>query len=142
MQAELREKIITFLSTIKSPHNRYNFFKLLNYHGKVLLDNSLKIKQIFSASNVKYGLSPFTDREIEIVERLIIELYGKFYIKCRIKDKYKITKPDEIVKQLWVYKLLNEYNYPKEGIDVERVVYFGPYPYIIFEGKRRKNDDK
>ena len=111
-----------------------------------------KIKQIFSASDVKHGLSLFTDRDIKAVESLIIELDAKFHIKCQIKDKYKIAKPEEIVRQLWVYRLLNEYNYPKERIDVERVVYFGArdsglvdvvvlqedlqHPYIIFEVKR------
>ncbi|WP_353685148.1 N-6 DNA methylase [Thermodesulfovibrio sp. 3907-1M] len=63
-----------------------------------------------------------------------------------------VAKPEEIVRQLWVYRLLNEYNYPKERIDVERVIYFGSrdsgladivvlqedlqHPYIIFEIKR------
>ncbi|MGC8888285.1 MAG: type I restriction enzyme HsdR N-terminal domain-containing protein, partial [Verrucomicrobiia bacterium] len=83
------------------------------------------ITQIFSASDVKHGLSLFTDREIKSVENLIIERDGKFHIKCQIKDRYKAAKPEEIVRQLWVYRLLNEYSYPKERIDVERVVDFG-----------------
>lgn len=111
-----------------------------------------KIKQIFSASDVKHGLSIFSDKEINAVEDMITEQDGKFNIKCQIKDKYKVAKPEEIVRQLWVYRLLNEYNYPKERVDVERVVYFGSrdsgladvvvlqedlqHPYIIFEVKR------
>lgn len=88
-------------------------------------NNPSKIAQIFSASDVKHGLSLFTNREIRAVEDMIIERDGKFYIKCQIKDKYRLAKPEEIVRQLWIYRLLNEYNYPKERIDVERVVYFG-----------------
>jgi type I restriction enzyme M protein len=115
-------------------------------------NNPPKITQIFSASDVKHGLSLFTEKEIRAVEGLIIEQDRKFYIKCQIKNKIKIAKPEEIVRQLWVYRLLNEYNYPKERIDVERVVYFGSrdsgladivvlhedlqHPYIIFEVKR------
>jgi type I restriction enzyme M protein len=111
-----------------------------------------KVEQIFSASDVKHGLSLFTSEEISAVERLIEDRDGKFYIKCQIKDRYKIAKPEEIVRQLWIYKLLNEYNYPKERIDVEKVVSFGSrdsgladivvlqedfqHPYIIFEIKR------
>ena len=114
--------------------------------------NNTKISQIFSAVDVKHGLSLFSDREIEVVEDLIIERDGKFHIKCQIKDRDKIAKPEEIVRQLWIYRLLNEYNYPKERIDVEKVVYFGSrdsgladvvvlqedlsHPYIIFEVKR------
>jgi type I restriction enzyme M protein len=115
-------------------------------------NNHSKIKQIFSASDVKHGLFLFTEEEIKAVEGLIIEENGKFYIKCQIKDKPKIAKPEEIVRQLWIYRLLNEYNYPKERINVDRVVYFGSRefgladivvlhedseePYIIFEVKR------
>ena len=36
-------------------------------------NNSLKIHQIFSASDVKHGLSLFTNREIRAVENIIIE---------------------------------------------------------------------
>lgn len=115
-------------------------------------NNRSKITQLFSSSDVKHGLSLFTNREIRAVEGIIIERDERFYIKCQIKDKYKTAKPEEIVRQLWVYRLLNEYNYPKERIDVERVVYFGSrdsgladivvlqedlsHPYIIFEVKR------
>jgi len=111
-----------------------------------------KIIQIFSSSDVKHGLSLFTNREIREVGDMIIDKDSRFYIKCQIKDKYKLAKPEEIVRQLCVYKLLNEYNYPKERIDIERVVYFGSrdsgladivilqedltHPYIIFEVKR------
>jgi len=117
-----------------------------------MANQMLKTTQIFSASDVKHGLSLFSDREIRAVEGLIIERDGKFHIKCQIKDRYKVAKPEEIVRQLWVYRLMNEYNYPKERIDVERVIFFGSrdsgladvvvlhedlqHPYIIFEVKR------
>jgi type I restriction enzyme M protein len=120
-------------------------------------NNRSKITQIFSASDVKHGLSLFTDREIKAVEHLIIERDGKFYIRCQIKEKYKPAKPEEIVRQLWIHRLLNEYNYPKERIDVEKMVWFGQresgladivvlhedlqHPYIIFEVKRPNRSD-
>ncbi|MCD4783647.1 MAG: N-6 DNA methylase [Candidatus Eremiobacteraeota bacterium] len=116
-----------------------------------MIDQS-KIKKIFSTSDVKHGLSLFNTREIKVVERLITEQDGKFLIKCQIRDKYKVAKPEEIVRQLWIYRLLTEYSYPKDRIDVEKVIYFGSrdsgladivvlhedltHPYIIFEVKR------
>ena len=115
-------------------------------------NNHSKIAQIFSASDVKHGLSLFTTTEIQAIEGLIIERDGEFHIKCQIKDRYKVAKPEEIVRQLWIYRLMSEYNYPKERIDIERVVFFGSrdsgladvvvlhedlqHPYIIFEVKR------
>lgn len=116
-----------------------------------------KIAQIFSAPEVKHGLALFSHEEVRIIERLIIEKKGKFFIKCQIKDKYKTAKPEEIVRQLFIYRMLKDYSYPKERIDVERVIYFGSrdsgladivilhedltHPYIIFEVKRPKRTD-
>lgn len=115
--------------------------------------NVLKIQKIFSEPEVKHGLSLFTPKELEFVESLITEKDGKFFIKCQIKDKYKVAKPEEIVRQLWINRLLTEYGYPKERIDVEKVIYFGSrvepgaadivvfhedlqHYYILFEVKR------
>lgn len=116
-----------------------------------------KIRQIFSASDVRHGLSLFTKEEIEVVESMITEQDGKFYIKCQIKNKIKVAKPEEIVRQLWIYKLLNEYNYPRERIEVEKAIVFGSrdfgiadlvvlhedyvHPYIIFEIKRPRRSE-
>jgi type I restriction enzyme M protein len=116
------------------------------------MPNNQKMQRVFSAPDVKHGLSLFTPEEINAVEKLITEQDGKLFIKCQIKDKNKVAKPEEIVRQLWIYRLLREYSYPKDRIDVERVVYFGSrdsgladivvfhedltHPYIIFEVKR------
>ena len=111
-----------------------------------------KIQRIFSASDVKHGVSLFTQEEINAVENMITEENGEFYIHCQIRERNKKAKPEEIVRQLWIYRLLTEYGYPKDRIDVERVIYFGSrdsgladivvlhddmtHPYIIFEVKR------
>lgn len=117
------------------------------------LPNDSKIQKIFSAQDVKHGLSLFNVDEINAIERLIIEHDGKYFIKCQIKDKYKVAKPEEVVRQLWIYRLLTEYGYPKERIDVEKIIYFGSriepgaadiviyhedltHYYILFEVKR------
>ncbi len=118
----------------------------------------LTIKKIFSAPDVKHGLSLFNANEINAVERLITEQDGKYFIKCQIKDRYRVAKPEEIVRQLWISRLLTEYGYLKERIDVERVIYFGSrmepgradivvfhqdlrHYYILFEMKRPSRKD-
>jgi type I restriction enzyme M protein len=116
------------------------------------------IKGIFSVPDVKHGLSLFSPDEIDAVENLLLEKDGKLFIHCQIKDKYKLAKPEEIVRQLWVYRLLTEYRYPKKRIDVEGVIYFGSrmepgradivvfhedlkHYYILFETKRPSRKD-
>ena len=115
------------------------------------------LDRIFKDPEVKHGLSLFTADELEAIENLLVDKDGRFYIPCQIKDKYKVAKPEEIVRQVFIHQLLHEYKYPKERIDVERVVYFGSrdsgladivvlhddltHPYIIFEVKRPKRTD-
>jgi len=36
-----------------------------------------------------------------------------------------MAKPEEIVRQLWIYRLLNEYKYPKKRIGVKKTINFG-----------------
>lgn len=119
----------------------------------VMTPATKKIHKIFSEPDVKHGLSLFNAQEINYVEKLIIEQEGKFVIKCQIKERYKVAKPEEIVRQLWIHRILTEYGYPKERIDVEKVIYFGSriepgaadivvyhedlqHYYILFEVKR------
>jgi len=119
--------------------------------------NTKKVQRVFSAPEVKHGTSLFPTEELEAINNLVVEKDGKLFIQCQIKDKYKVAKPEEIVRQVFVHQLLHEYNYPKERIDVERVVYFGSrdsgladivvlhddltHPYIIFEVKRPRRTD-
>ena len=75
--------------------------------------SELRIQKIFSASDVKHGISLFSD-EITAVENMITEQDGRYFIKCQIKERTKVAKPEEVVRQLWVYRLLTEYGYPKD----------------------------
>jgi type I restriction enzyme M protein len=117
------------------------------------MPDRLNLQKIFSAPDAKHGLSLFNSDEINAVGRLIIKQEGKYFIKCQIKNRYKIAKPEEIVRQLWIYRLLNEYNYPKERIGVKKIVHLASqtgsqfadivvfqedlkHYYILFEIKR------
>ncbi len=88
------------------------------------MPNRLNLQKIFSAPDVKHGLSLFNSDEINAIKRLIIEQEGKYFIKCQIKNRNKMAKPDEIVRQLWIYRSMNEYHYPKRRIGVKKIVHF------------------
>ncbi len=119
--------------------------------------NESKTSRIFSGTDVKHGISLFAREELRTIEILITESDGRFSIKCQIRDRLVHAKPEEIVRQLWIHRLLHESNYPKDRIQVERAVYFGSgepkfadlvvlhedltHPYIIFEVKRPKRSD-
>lgn len=111
---------------IKDEKNvRFSHFKIIEPLTKFIIrQNIRKICKIFSEPEVRYSLSLFTDENIRAVEELIIEQDGKFYIKCQIKDRYKTANCKETAIQLWIYRLLNEYHYLKQRMDVKRLVYF------------------
>jgi type I restriction enzyme M protein len=50
---------------------------------------------------------------------------GKPYLKCFATGKERPAKPEEIVRQLYIKMLMEDYVYPTERIAVERPVQFG-----------------
>jgi len=123
------------------------------------------IAKIFKDPEALYGLKEFSDLNInEILE--IFEKDKKYYLKCFKREKNiqvynpenNQTNSEEIIRQLWLYKLLNYYKYPKDRIEVEKDVRFGrevnvkavdivvfnkkkDTPYIVIETKRPKEEE-
>lgn len=78
-------------------------------------------------------------------------------VKCLIRNKSIALKPEEVVRQLFIDKLINEYGYPVSRIQVEYPVYFGrevkradivimdedrpQIPYIVIEVKKPRMKD-
>jgi type I restriction enzyme M protein len=116
------------------------------------------IAQIFRDEDTQYHLTLFRQENINWLEGQLFDKNGKPYLKCLASDKERPAKPEEIVRQLWIKKLLEDYAYPKERIKVERAVWFGSgvsdksadivilrtdreHPYIIFEVKKPRRKD-
>jgi len=95
------------------------------------------INKVFRDPDMQYGLNVFdkvqVDQVLNIFEGKEEKNKGKFYIKCLKRNKdiliYNEEKdagqPEEIIRQLMVYKLVNFYKYPLDRIDVEVDVQFG-----------------
>ena len=116
----------------------------------------------------KTELREFSDLPIEDILKIFEREAGKFYIRCIKRDREilvydqneGIRRPEEIIRQLWLYKLTEKYLYPIERIKVEETVQVGAKtqgtkadivvlkkngkPYIIFELKAPnvKEEDK
>lgn len=110
------------------------------------MTNKEIIDRIFKDPNTKYELTEFEnlgkpiDKILEITQEVISggKEVGKtkYYLKSIIpfvsgKTKVSIydsegkSAPEEIVRQLWVYKLINQYDYKADEIDLEKSVQFG-----------------
>ena len=118
------------------------------------------ISKIVADSN--YKIEQFNQTEIDSVESLITTKTDKkgkefYYVKCQIRDKDIKLTDEELVRQLYINKLINKYNYPKEKMELEYTVSFGrekkradivifdkiatTSPYIIVELKKPKLKD-
>lgn len=114
------------------------------------------INDILQDSNYKLDL--FSEESIQYLEDKIINKVSEnktnYYTTCLIREKEIKLNPEEIVRQLYLYKVINEYKYPKSRIQVEYSVHFGrevkradivimdkiqiTTPYIIVEVKKPK----
>jgi len=82
------------------------------------------IGKIFRNPDMQYGLSVFEGINPEQVLDFS-EKEGRYYLQCLKRNKNLVAKPEEIVRQFMIYKLVNFYKYPLERIDVEVDVQFG-----------------
>src|SRR3989344_2764350 len=78
------------------------------------------ISKIFRDAELAFGLKEF--EKMPIFETLYIseDEKGKFYLQDKKSGQPRLVwneanqkgKPEEIVRQLWVHKLISEYGYP------------------------------
>jgi len=104
------------------------------------------IDLIFKEPGIKYELTEFEVLGKPIHD--ILDIYSKtvetgrdagktkYYLKSLVpfssgKQEVQVyvdggkSAPEEIVRQLWVYKLIHQYDYQPEEIDLEKSVQFG-----------------
>ena len=85
------------------------------------------IEQILK--NSSYQLKLFSEDSLDRLESKIITKKSKsgmsYYTLCLIRNKEIKLTPEEIIRQLYLDKLINEYKYPKARIHVEYAVHFG-----------------
>ena len=76
-----------------------------------------------------YRLSLFADDEIENLRTRVFPKAGRDgeipYVKCIVRDRDIQLKPEEIVRQLYAARLINQYDYPKNRLAFEYAVNFG-----------------
>lgn len=116
----------------------------------------ITVDDIFKSPEIKYSLKLFDKEDISTIK--IFEKSGKPYLKCLGSDVERPAKPEEIVRQLFIRKLMKEYSYPKKRFAVEKEVWFGSavhekaadivvyqkdmeHPYIIVEVKKPNRKD-
>lgn len=119
-----------------------------------LLTTEQVLDLIFKDPKVRHGLTEFADLVSPVHELLSIypitsarggSVETRYYLKCVKRNKdiqvWSPSKscPEEIVRQLWLHRLLGRYGYPLDDIEVEYRVTFGtttaakPADIVVFE---------
>ena len=92
-----------------------------------MIQQSDIIQSILKDSN--YHLALFSEDEIDGLRAKIFlkPVRGKenLHVKCIVRDKDIQLKPEEIVRQLYAARLINQYGYPKNRLGFEYPVNFG-----------------
>ena len=91
------------------------------------------IGKIFRDGELAFGLREFDGIDIFDVLEITEEEKGRYYLKDLksgktrfVYDEKKETgKPEEIVRQLWLYKLNKHYKYPMDRLETEKSIHFG-----------------
>jgi type I restriction enzyme M protein len=91
------------------------------------------IGKIFKNNDAAYGLKEFEGIDIFDVLEITEEERGRYYLKDLktgqtrfvYDEKKESGKPEEIIRQLWLYKLNMHYKYPLDRMDTERSIHFG-----------------
>lgn len=116
----------------------------------------IKLNELFK--NTSYADTLFSEDAVAFIENAIFIKTTKDvevpYIKCLVRGKEIKLTPEEAVRQLYLYKLKNEYRYPADRIKLEFPIHFGReikraditildkdrplVPYIIVELKKPK----
>lgn len=116
----------------------------------------MRLNDIFN--NTSYDDTLFSEDAIVAIESAIVMKLVKDvetpYIKCLVREKEIKLTPEEAVRQLYIYKLIHEYGYSSDRIQLETPIHFGrevkradiaimdkdrpTVPYIIVELKKPK----
>ena len=85
----------------------------------------MKIADVLQKTKNVYALDLFTAATIAFVEAQLYERGDKVYLRCQVRGKDFVAKPEEIVRQLWIHRLLAYYKYPFSRLRVEYPITFG-----------------
>ena len=91
------------------------------------------IGKIFKDAGASFGLKEFEGIDAYKVPEIIEDEPDRYYIKDLKSGKSRfvydekkgISKPEEIVRQLWLHKLNTHYKYPWDRMDTEKAIHFG-----------------
>ncbi|GMB90367.1 hypothetical protein NHP190002_10590 [Helicobacter ailurogastricus] len=86
----------------------------------------MRLDQILDTSKLKY----FSSQEIRALENRLIATTDQkgniaYQVSCLVRNKKVLLKPEEVIRQLFIAQLMQQYGYSLERIRVEHSINFG-----------------
>ena len=81
------------------------------------------LNQIFKDPEVKHGLKLFDASDFASL--VFSESEGTIRIQCAVTQKFKVAKPEEVIRQLVIHQLTNRLSYPIKRLSVEVPIVMG-----------------
>jgi hypothetical protein len=72
----------------------------------------MTINEILSDPKSQRPYALFEPEALRSVGALLTQKNGKLYVRCQVRNKEIQAKPEEIIRQLWLHRLLTHYKYP------------------------------
>lgn len=85
----------------------------------------MTLQDLLGAEKASISLDTFDEATIKAIEATLTEKNSKTYLKCRVRGKDIVAKPEEIIRQLWLHKLESNFKYPVSRLAVEYPITFG-----------------
>ena len=85
----------------------------------------MKLSKVLGLEADEFDSPLFTAESVAAVEHLFVERGTKIYVRCQIRGKEVLAKPEEIIRQLWIAALMYQFDYPKDRLAVEYPISFG-----------------
>lgn len=83
------------------------------------------LSEILKAEDFATAATTFGVPALNDIQARLTDKKGKTYVKCLVRDKEVLAKPEELIRQFWIHRLMNQYGYPKSRMTVEYPVTFG-----------------
>jgi type I restriction enzyme M protein len=113
----------------------------------------MTVNELLNKTRDQYSLDVFDEITIAAVEGSLVERNGKVYLRCGVRCKELIAKPEELIRQLWLHRLEHHFGYQLDRLAVEYPITFGrdsskradivvfdadrpTVPYVIIEVKK------
>ncbi|MBW4421081.1 MAG: N-6 DNA methylase [Myxacorys californica WJT36-NPBG1] len=100
--------------------------KLLRNGIRNSKENSMKIIEVLATAGTEQLVKSMENSpELVDLESLLVEKNNRLYFHCPVRKKDVLAKPEEAVRQLWIYRLIKKYGYPLKRLAVEYPITFG-----------------